>query len=56
MMESNIVDMWVVRHGQTVDNVNGIYQGQTEGKLTETGISQAIRVGQRLASERFDRV
>ena len=55
-MESNIVDMWVVRHGQTVDNVNGIYQGQTEGKLTETGISQAIRVGQRLASERFDRV
>ena len=31
----------LVRHGQTIDNVNQIMQGQTQGQLNENGIKQA---------------
>ena len=33
--------LYLVRHGQTVDNVNQIMQGQTQGELNENGIKQA---------------
>lgn len=33
--------LYLVRHGETVDNANQIMQGQTEGKLNEKGIRQA---------------
>ena len=33
--------LYLVRHGETVDNVNQIMQGQTQGELTEEGIRQA---------------
>ena len=35
----------LIRHGETVDNVNRIMQGQTPGKLTENGINQARSLG-----------
>ena len=31
----------LVRHGETVDNVNQIMQGQTQGELTQNGVLQA---------------
>ena len=31
----------LVRHGETVDNVRQIMQGQTQGELTPNGIEQA---------------
>ena len=45
--------LYLVRHGETVDNVNQIMQGQTQGQLTENGICQAQEVRDRMASENF---
>ena len=38
--------LYLVRHGETVDNVNQIMQGQTQGELTENGIRQAQQVSE----------
>ena len=48
--------LYLVRHGETVDNVNQIMQGQTQGKLTENGIRQAQEVRDQLASEVFSAI
>jgi probable phosphoglycerate mutase len=45
--------LYLVRHGETVDNVNQIMQGQTQGQLTENGIRQAEEVRDQLADEDF---
>lgn len=44
----------LVRHGETVDNAAKIMQGQTPGKLNETGVLQAEDVRDRLRNERID--
>lgn len=44
----------LVRHGETVDNVNRIMQGQTPGCLTLHGIEQARDVARQLAGEPID--
>ena len=44
----------LVRHGETVDNVNKIMQGQTQGCLTLHGIEQAQLLAQRLADTAID--
>ena len=44
----------LVRHGQTVDNVNQIMQWQTQGMLNEYGVRQAEEVAERLAGESID--
>lgn len=44
----------LIRHGETVDNVNRIMQGQTPGKLTENGINQARSLGVELSKEHID--
>lgn len=46
--------LYLVRHGETVDNVNCILQGQTQGCLTPEGIRQAESVRDRMACERID--
>ena len=33
--------LYLARHGETVDNVNQIMQGQTQGELTANGFRQA---------------
>lgn len=43
-----------MRHGETVDNVNKIMQGQTQGELTDEGRSQAAALGRRFADVEFD--
>ena len=50
---ANMTTLYLVRHGETVDNVNQIMQGQTQGQLTENGIRQAEEVRDRMASEDF---
>ncbi|MBO4718233.1 MAG: histidine phosphatase family protein [Prevotella sp.] len=45
--------LYLVRHGETVDNVNQIMQGQTQGRLTENGIRQAQEVRDMMATEDF---
>ena len=44
----------LVRHGETVDNVNQIMQGQTQGELTQKGVLQAEELAQQMADEQID--
>ena len=37
----NMTTLYLVRHGETVDNANQIMQGQTQGQLNENGLRQA---------------
>lgn len=46
--------LYIVRHGETVDNLRGVVQGHLPGKLTETGIIQAKKLGERLKEVDFD--
>ena len=48
--------IYLVRHGETVDNARQILQGQTQGCLNEKGREQAQQVAQRLADEPIDAV
>ena len=48
-----MVTLYVVRHGQTVDNLENRIQGHTDSPLTELGVRQAEAVADRLASESF---
>ncbi len=52
-METTI---FLVRHGETVDNARQIMQGQTQGCLNEKGREQAQQVANRLISEQFDAI
>ena len=44
----------LVRHGETVDNVNKIMQGQTDGCLTLLGMEQARELGRQLRGKPID--
>ena len=46
--------LFLVRHGETVDNVNRIMQGQTQGELTDNGRRQALEVMRRMERVRVD--
>lgn len=50
------IEITLVRHGETVANVGGLWQGRTDSKLSPAGAQQARRVGERLAHESFDLV
>lgn len=41
--------LYLVRHGETVDNKAQIMQGQTPGKLNMKGIEQAEEVARKMA-------
>jgi broad specificity phosphatase PhoE len=47
------MEFWIVRHGQTVGNVNHEIQGQMEGELTAIGIKQAQLTGKALKKVEF---
>ena len=51
-----MLTMYLARHGETEENRAQILQGQTGGHLTELGISQAHKLGEKLADEVFDAV
>lgn len=48
--------IFLVRHGETVDNARQIMQGQTQGCLNDKGREQARLVAERLAGESLDAV
>ena len=48
--------IFLVRHGETVDNARQIMQGQTQGMLNEKGREQARLVAERLSTEPIDAV
>lgn len=47
------ITLYMVRHGQTVDNLENRIQGHTDSPLTRLGVAQAEAVADRLASENF---
>lgn len=50
-METTI---FLVRHGETVDNARQIMQGRVQGDLNERGREQALETARRLADEHID--
>lgn len=46
--------LYLVRHGETVDNASNILQGQTPGELDDNGIKQAETVRDRMECEDID--
>ena len=54
--EKKMTTLFLVRHGETPDNVRQVLQGQTQGELNAVGISQAGLVRDRLAGEPLDAV
>lgn len=46
--------LFLVRHGETIDNVNQIMQGQMQGMLNETGVRQAEELRDKLAGMAID--
>ena len=50
----NMTTLYLVRHGETVDNAAQIMQGQTPGKLNETGIAQAEEVARKMTNNHID--
>ncbi len=49
-----MLDLWIIRHGETYENLHAICQGQNPGKLTEKGQQQAEALGSFLKDELFD--
>lgn len=49
-----MVKLYLVRHGETVDNKNHIMQGQVQGELDELGFEQAREVSRQMAQEPID--
>ena len=48
--------LYLVRHGETVDNAARIMQGQTHGELNEAGIAQASHLAEELKDVPFDAI
>ena len=48
-----MLELYLVRHGETESNIKKRYQGWTESILTEKGLLQAERVGQFLAHKKI---
>ncbi len=44
----------IVRHGETIENVEGIIQGHLPGRLTKKGKEQVRKVAKRLSQEKID--
>ena len=53
---NKLLDILLVRHGQTKWNVEMRLQGTLDSDLTETGIYQAKKLGERLADIEFSKV
>lgn len=49
-----MTELYLVRHGETVDNALQIMQGQTQGMLNEQGIEQARNVAEQMKDWKVD--
>lgn len=50
------MQLYIVRHGQTLQNREGVIQGHEPGKLSDLGLKQARLLAKRLAAIQFNRV
>jgi 2,3-bisphosphoglycerate-dependent phosphoglycerate mutase len=56
MTTESVLELWLVRHGETTWNAVGRWQGHADAPLSEAGIAQAYRLAARLSGQRFDSV
>ena len=49
------MEIYFVRHGQTIWNVEKRFQGLSDSPLTELGITQAKLLGEKLKDIKFDK-
>jgi broad specificity phosphatase PhoE len=49
-------EIWLVRHGESEANADGVWQGQSDAQLNDRGREQAERLGARLVRYPFDLV
>ena len=54
--EHSVLELWLVRHGETTWNALGRWQGHANAPLSEAGMLQAHRLAARLGDQRFDAV
>ncbi|AET40633.1 phosphoglycerate mutase Ecym_6251 [Eremothecium cymbalariae DBVPG len=57
--KQNVLRIFVIRHGQTAENMNKVLQGHKDTSLNETGYEQADKLGSYLVNEqdiKFDKV
>lgn len=47
--------LFIVRHGQTIENARHEIMGQRDGTLSENGISQAKQTAEKLKNKQFDK-
>lgn len=50
------MNIFLVRHGQTYSNRDGILQGQIDTELSDLGVQQAQNVAERLKNHSFDKI
>ncbi len=50
------MELYIIRHGETIDNLMNICQGQTEGELNQKGKDQAYEASRKLEEIEFDAV
>lgn len=49
-----VAKIYIIRHGETQENRDGIIQGQRDTKLNEQGRKQAVLLGEGLKDVKFD--
>ncbi len=56
MKKNNYCTLYIVRHGETVWNVQKLLQGQKDSRLTEKGIEQAQDLAKKFKTMSFDAI
>ena len=56
MGQENKLQVALVRHGETIGNVRGIVQGQSDTPLTARGIESTLRKAEKIQDVEFDAV
>jgi 2,3-bisphosphoglycerate-dependent phosphoglycerate mutase len=51
-----VLDLWLVRHGQTTWNAEGRFQGHMDAPLSDLGVRQVKTLAERLARKHFDTI
>jgi 2,3-bisphosphoglycerate-dependent phosphoglycerate mutase len=51
-----VLDLWLIRHGETTWNKEGRIQGQLDAPLSEMGVRQVKALAKRLSRNKFDTI